>query len=246
MYWSSIVTENEYKFPSPLGVSYFQIVFCRTWFLHGWKRVSVPSRGILFPNSPPSDIIIHHCDTVSVPSRGILFPNRGLPHTELTRYSVSVPSRGILFPNIIDMFADCEEDFTVSVPSRGILFPNQYTSISIVPCESSFPSPLGVSYFQIGERVRMVRKDSGFRPLSGYLISKWKNVMKWFATLVSVPSRGILFPNISPSCLSSIGANMFPSPLGVSYFQMEIKNGYRRIQTGFPSPLGVSYFQISM
>ena len=100
MYWSGIVTENEYiKFPSPLGVSYFQIVVkAATCTEEG--TVSVPSRGILFPNalevwmknrrnefpSPlgvsyfqiavaMSSIIANAKNKVSVPSRGILFPN---------------------------------------------------------------------------------------------------------------------------------------------------------------------------
>ena len=38
----------------------------------------------------------------------------------------------------------------VSVPSRGILFPNNVIQIkSSSNCIEVFPSPLGVSYFQI-------------------------------------------------------------------------------------------------
>ena len=37
---------------------------------------------------------------------------------------------------------------------------------------------------------------------------------------------------------------MFPSPLGVSYFQMRKINMKKLNDVLFPSPLGVSYFQI--
>ena len=61
----------------------------------------------------------------------------------------------------------------------------------------TFPSPLGVSYSQIGKFDIIGIYPVGFRPLSGYLISKFKvRVYKL---------RGL---------------NKFPSPLGVSYFQM--------------------------
>ena len=61
-------------FPSPLGVSYFQMGLGLN-FLIGSYIVSVPSRGILFPNTNMKLLLI---DTrpVSVPSRGILFPNK--------------------------------------------------------------------------------------------------------------------------------------------------------------------------
>ena len=109
------------EFPSPLGVSYFQI-----WEIWYYWNIST---------------------MISVPSRGILFPNKRRSGSNGWKGRISVPSRGILFPNI-DMFADCEEDFTnfrplsgyliskssfslsiafwstISVPSRGILFPN--------------------------------------------------------------------------------------------------------------------------
>ena len=64
-------------------------------------------------------------------------------------------------------------------------------------------------------------KNLGFRPLSGYLISKWRN-RPFSITLV-----------------------LFPSPLGVSYFQIRgCAQGMATAMYSFPSPLGVSYFQI--
>ena len=107
----------------------------------------------------------------------------------------------------------------VSVPSRGILFPNKPTR-SFITRLPEFPSPLGVSYFQIIKTVLLIFALFSFRPLSGYLISKWLILavvwgitimfpsplgvsyfqIRWqiamsFHIMVSVPSRGILFPN---------------------------------------------------
>ena len=86
-----------------------------------------------------------------------------------------------------------------------------------------FPSPLGASYFQITAMVYIIEKDKiRFRPLSGHLISKsyiqsyskewrlfpsplgasyfqivtFKRSIKDIQAIVSVPSRGILFPNL--------------------------------------------------
>ena len=62
--------------------------------------------------------------------------------------------------------------------------------------------------------------------------------------VVSVPSRGILFPNEILFMFQHL-REKFPSPLGVSYFQMDVNALMQAVGTvGFPSPLGVSYFQI--
>ena len=60
-----------------------------------------------------------------------------------------------------------------------------------------FPSPLGVSYFQIKGNHKDATYLFGFRPLSGYLISKFLSLTSLVIAVckVSVPSRGILFPN---------------------------------------------------
>ena len=86
-----------------------------------------------------------------------------------------------------------------------------------------------------------------FRPLSGYLISKSQSHDRYeTATFVSVPSRGILFPNRMKRYIFLNLSHRFPSPLGVSYFQINrfviVSMFYSH--TLFPSPLGVSYFQI--
>ncbi len=60
-----------------------------------------------------------------------------------------------------------------------------------------------------------------FRPLSGYLISKYNaHAFERYDNL------------------------KFPSPLGVSYFQIAAKYWKDLKNDLFPSPLGVSYFQI--
>ena len=147
-------------------------------------------------------------DIVSVPSRGILFPNGNWAlccwHW---KYRVSVPSRGILFPNttISSWLLTCR---WVSVPSRGILFPNffGYNYTRGWEFEKEFPSPLGVSYFQIS-----------------ICLYGWKGGC-W---MVSVPSRGILFPNnMKLLYMTTKDGYMFPSPLGVSYFQILWGNGW--------------------
>ena len=71
-----------------------------------------------------------------------------------------------------------------------------------------FPSPLGVSYFQIHVTKAGNNIIDGFRPLSGYLISK----------SIAKMSRA--------NALA-----LFPSPLGVSYFQ--ILPARARYFTGF-------------
>ena len=110
----------------------------------------------------------------------------------------------------------------VSVPSRGILFPNERHRIYDDILNEWFPSPLGVSYFQISRPNNSLNcfRPFCFRPLSGYLISKYEK-------------DGVIIAK----------GNGFPSPLGVSYFQMNFQKRYWH-QAMFPSPLGVSYFQI--
>ena len=157
-----------------------------------------------------------------------------------------------------------------------------------------FPSPLGASYFQIVIDVDCHREMHRFRPLSGHLISKsYSSPVKqgchcfrplsghlisklnsFLASkkivLVSVPSRGILFPNCFSYTVYRRFDSWFPSPLGASYFQIVLRLVYgytstsakvsvpsrgilfpNTYQTGivitfllFPSPLGASYFQI--
>ena len=134
-------------FPSPLGVSYFQINVIGLYPVVGMKAVSVPSRGILFPNSHQYQKWERkqHC-LVSVPSRGILFPNGSIWSVRICRHGFR-PLSGYLISklNRINWYKTW---FSVSVPSRGILFPN-------------------------GNELEWQQFiEFRFRPLSGYLISK--------------------------------------------------------------------------
>ena len=84
-----------------------------------------------------------------------------------------------------------------------------------------FPSPLGVSYFQIEKGKIMKTLMPVSVPSRGILFPNTLSIILLILILtVSVPSRGILFPNANLS-----GANLrsakFPSPLGVSYFQID-------------------------
>ena len=112
-----------------------------------------------------------------------------------------------------------------------------------------FPSPLGVAYFQIFKMKtskEMMMESFVSVPSRGILFPN-KNcyiMIESGAKTVSVPSRGILFPN-STVLSFIIACYMFPSPLGVSYFQIMKRQLSGEIKVMFPSPLGVSYFQMS-
>ena len=110
-------------FPSPLGASYFQIMYTTMGFCVQFI-VSVPSRGILFPNS-----------------------NRH-------RYDRHIkkcfrPLSGHLISKYLLMIVAISMTSCVSVPSRGILFPNGNCTVFMRMKVTGFPSPLGASYFQM-------------------------------------------------------------------------------------------------
>ena len=158
-------------FPSPLGASDFQIVIdvdCHRE-MHRFRPLSGHLISKLFQLHGVPQVRF----LVSVPSRGILFPNGGQRNGKKKNGNVSVPSRGILFPNQNKLFryqqfqlfpsplgasyfqmglrlvyGYTSTSAKVSVPSRGILFPNTYQT-GIVITFLLFPSPLGASYFQI-------------------------------------------------------------------------------------------------
>ena len=83
-----------------------------------------------------------------------------------------------------------------------------------------FPSPLGVSYFQI-------------------FIWQACKVSKMFPSPLGVSYFQIKYVDVAVR----VSHDLFPSPLGVSYFQMK-KTYFEKERIKFPSPLGVSYFQI--
>ena len=185
-------------FPSPLGVSYFQI------------SLKVCKRCLLLLKKFPSPLGVSYFQICKLSHYNSPFLNRFRP---LSGYLISKFKYWILC-NIVSLLM--------------------------------FPSPLGVSYFQMQDSVfydgmalgsfrplsgyliskskRWIPKEneSGFRPLSGYLISKFwlwlqrsshyysfrplsgylisKYMFSFNETFadftVSVPSRGILFPNL--------------------------------------------------
>ena len=112
---------------------------------------------------------------VSVPSRGILFPNEKKAYKAYAECSFR-PLSGYLISKYWDN-KYWENRKIVSVPSRGILFPNFITGVCCSESDIAlFPSPLGVSYFQI-------------------MVNWLELIEEKEDQIVSVPSRGILFPN---------------------------------------------------
>ena len=112
--------------------------------------------------------------------------------------AVSVPSRGILFPN------SKESSFTAFYCSFRPLSGYLISKCKLISCydihiQSSFRPLSGYLISKYGSTFYTEGTQGDcFRPLSGYLISKYSmSNREWaIAVLVSVPSRGILFPNI--------------------------------------------------
>ena len=87
-----------------------------------------------------------------------------------------------------------------------------------------FPSPLGVSYFQILFQIFQPHCLPCFRPLSGYLISKLSGEIKVIGYYCFRPLSGYLISKLAVEWEYKKDSEAFPSPLGVSYFQ--IKESY--------------------
>ena len=117
--------------------------------------------------------------------------------------NVSVPYRGILFFNN-DYSGIFSNMHIVSVPYRGILFFNQ-SKKGIYIITYRFPSPIGESYFSIKPPFYYRLYSLCFRPLSGNLIFQQKRNRRQLRGSVSVPYRGILFFNPSPTPACSSG-----------------------------------------
>ena len=113
-------------FPSPLGVSYFQIQQL-DWTISRRFRVSVPSRGILFPNWMERKYIV-------------IDENKGFR-----------PLSGYLISKLLYTLSTAMEALFSFRPLSGYLISkflrtegtHAYITVWV------FPSPLGVSYFQI-------------------------------------------------------------------------------------------------
>ena len=222
------------EFPSPLGASYFQIVKC--WFLH--KKVisvSVPSRGILFPNNGK---------TVE-PNDGMIGfrPLSGHLISKSTIRTVKTLNEGDMFPSPLGA-----SYFQINMARKRMvtrtMFPSplgaSYFQIKgdfiMEENRNEFPSPLGASYFQIRcSRPVRVSKTSFPSPLGASYFQIRRNDVyrKNYRWSVSVPSRGILFPNLYEDYNEYIRVYEFPSPLGASYFQIRSLFSFINDEYGF-------------
>ena len=134
----------------------------------------------------------------------------------------------------------------VSVPSRGILFPNDVAGYIEFIDEKEFPSPLGASYFQM-EDMKYIEKITGEEFPSPLGASYFQIAKKFFDTcenIVSVPSRGILFPNTIWVLISQKFAIYSFRPLSGHLISKYLSMLLQTVTLVFPSPLGASYFQI--
>ena len=135
---------------------------------------------------------------VSVPSRGILFPNL-YKCCDLTEYEIYGfrPLSGHLISKFVKkvILGDME---IVSVPSRGILFPNiDETWEYLSSLKSSF-RPLSGHLISKWKREKGGNKMKKLVsvPSRGILFPNTNTTYNWNGgNKVSVPSRGILFPN---------------------------------------------------
>ena len=108
------------KFPSPLGVIYFQIYMQVTWWLC-YRIISVSSRSYLFPNETD----------MTVTERNIRFPS----------------PLGVIYFQITSV-----ENYTKTLVDFRLLSELSISKSSMKQETSQwgkFPSPLGVIYFQI-------------------------------------------------------------------------------------------------
>ena len=107
----------------------------------------------------------------------------------------------------------------VSVPFRGLVISNEREEKSWI----------------IGK---------SFRPLSGsrYFKFRW-HLINLLSKCVSVPFRGLVISNEQTTPPLSEAVTPFPSPFGVSLFQIILGIPTEELEA-FPSPFGVSLFQI--
>ena len=188
------------EFPSPLGASYFRILHLRIPNALYHRLFPSPLGASYFRMAIAIDALSYVIVLVSVPSRGILFPNY-LDTLEGKKLPVPRfrPLSGHLISELVPSENSLKWLIIVSVPSRGILFPNCiWLHYRKKMFDIKFPSPLGASYFRISDRCyRAIYIRQSFRPLSGHLISEsFHDYACEDCFCVSVPSRGILFPNL--------------------------------------------------
>ena len=142
------------RFPSPSGASHFLIVVCHT--TRSRYIVSVPFRGISFPNITADRQIIPILSSVSVPFRGISFPNFIMDIRYYMSLNVSVPFRGISFPNPIPHTPHSmrpHRAFCVGKPNRSIFHVLRLSKIpanpAFKPCAGKSSSPSLVTHFSL-------------------------------------------------------------------------------------------------
>ncbi len=204
-------------FPSPIGVLFFQIDGRKHWRT-GTGTISVPYRGSIFPNTGKV-IKGYEMFTISVPYRGSIFPNSSkrwfiashkprfpspigvlffqickLNHVTIVKYLFPSPI-GVLFFQIRNGEKYEKNEFRISVPYRGSIFPNK--------------SKVPVRYHRI---ISVPYRGSIFP-------NKYEECIEYCKDHISVPYRGSIFPNTKP-ITKTADWNVFPSPIGVLFFQI--------------------------
>ena len=122
----------------------------------------------------------------------------------------------------------CDSAWTVSVPFRGLIFPNPVPGESTkLPQKNSF-RPLSGSYLSKSDLTALLYSSYWFPSPFGVLSFQIGNPVffHFFWQRVSVPFRGLIFPNgCEVEDLNKLFEG-FPSPFGVLSFQM--KDGYSK------------------
>ena len=155
-------------FPSPIGVLFFQIIRSDSCRIAYWFPSPI---GVLFFQIRKAVNYERIQNIVSVPYRGSIFPNYEL--VKMDDYLDEFPSPiGVLFFQILLYVSikSCQISFRplsgfyfskwkkvelkasgipVSVPYRGSIFPNPKTEQPKTEQPKTFPSPIGVLFFQI-------------------------------------------------------------------------------------------------
>ena len=170
---------------------------------------------------------------------------------------------------ILTAHTGTKKEPAVSVPFRGISFPNRIWDESFVD-PRMFPSPSGASHFQILSSPWSVVSDGQFPSPSGashFQIFTGKDGFRNPTGTVSVPFRGISFPNLEGVKLVAVVSVSVPFR-GISFPNIVIRIGFKMsisfrplpghliskyilqriisnvVYPWFPSPSGASHFQI--
>ena len=107
---------------------------------------------------------------VSVPFRGISFPNSVLEIRKNEEFTFPSPSGASHFQISYKLNKETEMSFR---PLPGHLISKFEQVRDVKKYVKSFPSPSGASHFQIANMKSVYVGKIGFRPLPGHLISKY-------------------------------------------------------------------------